>query len=255
MNNTTLPVLFIAHGAPNIVLTRDPVLSLWQKQASSISTPKAILVISAHWETSSFTVGGNLNQQTIHDFSGFEKELSQIKYKAPEACQLAESIANKLSITLDNHRGLDHGTWVPLSVMYPDENIPVVQLSVSPALGLDAHFSLGKKLSYLRKQGVLIISSGVIVHNLSLLNWQDYYAPPQTWAIDFMNVFYRLVENKNVSALCQLKHLIHVDKAIPTLEHYMPFLVALGAAENDEVNLFIDCWRFENLGMHSYRFG
>jgi len=254
INKTKMPVLFIGHGAPNIILQNDPVLALWKEEVSNILTPTGVLVISAHWETNKFTIGGNTEQKTIHDFSGFEKELHQFQYRAPSACQLAQSIGEKLCIDIDHTRGLDHGSWVPLSVMYPDENIPIVQLSVSPNLSLMEHYQLGSKLSYLRDQGILIIASGVIVHNLSLLNWQDKHAHPQTWATTFFNDFNQAVMDKELSALTNPYRFIHAVKALPSIEHYLPFLIALGASKNSTITPFSNYWRFSNLSMHSYRF-
>lgn len=254
INKTKMPVLFIGHGAPNIILQNDPVLALWKEQVSNILTPTGILVISAHWETNKFTIGGNIDQKTIHDFSGFEKNLHQFQYRAPSAYQLAQNIGEKLCLEIDHNRGLDHGSWVPLSVMYPDENIPVMQLSVSPNLSLKTHYQLGKKLSYLREQGILIIASGVIVHNLNLLNWQDKYAHPQTWATMFFNDFNQAAMDKEHSALTNPYHFIHAVKALPSIEHYLPFLIALGASENSTITPFANYWRFSNLSMHSYRF-
>ncbi len=254
MNKTKMPILFIGHGAPNIILQNDPVLALWKEQVSNVLTPTAILVISSHWETHKITIGGNTEQKTIHDFSGFEKRLHQFQYRAPSACQLAQSIGEKLCIDIDHKRGLDHGSWVPLSVMYPDENIPVVQLSVSPNLSLAEHYQLGAKLSYLREQGILIIASGVIVHNLSLLNWQDKYAPPQPWAAAFFNDFNKAVMGKEFAVLTNPYRFIDAVKALPSIEHYLPFLIALGASENSTITSFANYWRFSNLSMHSYRF-
>jgi 4,5-DOPA dioxygenase extradiol len=252
--NPTMPVLFISHGSPDIMLKKDPALADWRQQVAGLPQPKGILVVSAHWETASITVGGNEHRQTIHDFYGFPPELYEYQYSPPSACEWASDLSEQLGLELDNGRGLDHGSWVPLSVMFPDADISVVHLSVAPRLGGAAHFQLGQALAALRSQGILIIASGVVVHNLSTLNWRNPMAPPEPWAREFMAAFQTAVADADWERLFQPHSLPHGKRAVPTLEHYLPFLVAAGAAGQDSASLFCDEWRYATLGMHCYRF-
>ncbi len=253
--NKRLPVLFIGHGAPNILLQNDPVLNDWKMQLSNLSKVKRVLIISAHWETSKFTVGGNQNQSTIHDFSGFPKDLYEIKYSPPPDTEWASNLAKLLNIECDNQRGLDHGSWVPLTAMFPEQNIPVSQLSVAPDLGFEEHLQMGKDITKLREQGVLIIASGVIVHNLNYLNWQNINASPEHWANDFMDQIHTTIVKNDWDKLIHPLSLKNGVKALPTAEHFLPLLIAIGAAANDTAKAFCQVWRYANLSQHSYRFG
>ncbi len=253
--SSKLPVLFIAHGAPDILLQKDPVLDLWRQQALSIPKPHRILIVSAHWETNYFKLSGNRCQRTIHDFCGFSARLYDYKYKAKSNVGYTNLLAEKLDISTYNERGLDHGAWVPLIAMYPEADIPVSLLSVVPSLGCEAHFKLGQQLEALRSKNVLIIASGVITHNLSELQWGDCFAKPDRWATSFMSAFHSHVDSSQWSLLFKPHDLPNGARAVPTLEHYLPFLIAAGAAGKDKAVCFSDDWRYANLGMHSYRFG
>jgi 4,5-DOPA dioxygenase extradiol len=254
-----MPVLFISHGAPDILLRNDLIVDAWRRQAELISKPKCILVISAHWEADCFTLGGNRHQKTIHDFGGFAQKLYKLRYPSLSNTAFTDTLANELSrdfnIRVYHERGLDHGAWVPLLAMYPQADIPVAQLSVSPSLGTMDHYQLGQSLAHLRSQNVLIVASGVIVHNLNRLLWQQYMAKPDDWARVFMDEFQLCVNAKKIPELLSPHDLLMGSQAVPTLEHYLPFLVALGAANGDDAECFCDDWRFSNLSMHSYRFG
>jgi len=250
-----LPVFFIGHGAPNILLQQDPVLDEWKRQVIPVTGINRIMLVSAHWETSCFTLGGNQLQETIHDFYGFPNELYEYRYTPPSDSNWAEELAKSLNLEVDQGRGLDHGSWVPLTAMFPDEKIPVSHLSVSPRLGCEAHFELGKKLAKLRQQGVLIITSGVIVHNLRALNWNDSFAVPQPWAKLFMNEVQQAIDTKNWKALFEPHQLQGGDIAVPSLEHYLPLLIALGASQEEPITVFADVWRYGNLSQHSLKIG
>jgi 4,5-DOPA dioxygenase extradiol len=254
-NEKRLPVLFISHGAPNILLQQDPVIDTWKQQLASLTGIKRILLVSAHWETAQFTLGGNQQQATIHDFYGFPDALYEYRYTPPSDVAWAGQLADSLGIEVDHHRGLDHGSWVPLLVMFPDESIPVSQLSVSSTAGGEAHFELGEKLSDLRQQGVLIICSGVIVHNLAALNWQDSSAMPDNWASSFMQNVDEAIQSKKYTQVFQPQQLTGGKTAVPTFEHFSPLLVALGATGESPAKVFADVWRYGNLSQHSYRFG
>lgn len=255
MMNTRFPVLFVSHGAPDILLQDDPIVELWKQQAQSLPRPHRILIISAHWETRYFKLSGNRCQSMIYDFGGFSQRLYSLKYQAKSNVAYTDLLADKLDISVYNERGLDHGAWVPLMAMYPEADIPVTQLSVVPSLGCEVHYKLGQRLQELRSKNVLIIASGVITHNLAKLNWYDYYAKPDSWSRDFMTSFQDHVDNARWQTLFHPHDLPAGKQAVPTLEHYLPFLIATGAAGEDKAVCFCDDWRYSNLAMHCYRFG
>jgi len=250
-----LPVFFISHGAPDIILQKDPILIEWQDQVKNLKGIERVLIVSAHWETEQFTLGGNAQQKTIHDFYGFPDTLYEMSYSPPADEGWATQLATKLGLETNHQRGLDHGSWVPLTMMFPQANIPVSHMSVALAQDAESHFRLGQQLAPLREQGVLIITSGVVVHNLRYLNWQDTQAKPEPWASSFMNEVHEAIISKNWHKLFNPKQLSGGDIAVPTLEHYLPLLVALGASEEESSKTFADVWRYGNLSQHSYKFG
>jgi 4,5-DOPA dioxygenase extradiol len=249
-----MPVLFLGHGAPNILLESDPLLDKWRLLGEQLPRPKTILVVSAHWETQGFVLGGNRLQQTIHDFYGFPEALYEYQYPALDTVNMADELADRLGIATDHERGLDHAAWVPLIAMYPDMEIPVMQLSVSPAAGFAAHNTLGTQLSFLRRQSVLILASGVIVHNLSRLNWASYRGQPEAWARQFMVAVQGCLEKQEWDRLLDPHALSFGREAVPTMEHYLPLLVACGASQGNTPQLICDAWRYANLSMQSYLF-
>jgi 4,5-DOPA dioxygenase extradiol len=168
----TLPALFLSHGAPTLPLTDTPARAFLQQAGASLERPQAILVISGHWETEVPTVNAVERNDTIHDFGGFPRALYDLRYPAPGSPQLAARIAGLLqaagfACNIDRKRGLDHGAWVPLLLMYPQADIPVLQLSVQTHLGPEHHLRVGRALASLRHEGVLIIGSGSFTHDLS----------------------------------------------------------------------------------------
>lgn len=184
--NSTLPVLLIGHGNPMNAIVDSKYSSAWRDIAVSIPQPKAILCISAHWETDGTFVTAMPKPRTIHDFYGFPDELFQVQYLAPGSADLAERIrgmVHSTSVQLDDSWGLDHGAWSVLRRMYPKADIPVIQISLDRTKSADFHYKLGAELAGLRDEGVLIIGSGNIVHNLSLIQWNAPEAYP--WAEEF----------------------------------------------------------------------
>lgn len=254
-NANKLPVLFISHGAPDILVQKDSLVDSWRVQTEKIPKPKAILVVSAHWETVEPTISGNANSETIHDFSGFSEGVYKLSYSTPSAESLAYDISNKLSLKFNQDRGLDHAAWVPLLAMYPSADIPVLTLSVSPIKGCEFSYNLGKRLRCLREEGVLIVGSGGVVHNLFALDWVNVHAPPAGWAVGVMESVDSCVKTGDIDALLEPDRLLYSDQALPSLEHYLPLIVALGASENEQVSLFCEGWRYGSLSMHSYQFG
>lgn len=246
-NTAKMPVLFIGHGNPMNAIEENIFVEGFRKIASQIEKPNAILCISAHWLTNGTKVTAMPFPQTIHDFGGFPDELFQVQYPAkgsPELAKETKSLLATTSVDLDEKWGLDHGSWSILRRMYPEADIPVVQLSIDYSKPMQWHFDLARNLNVLRSKGVLIIGSGNIIHNLRLVDFQnmnkiDYGLD---WAIEARTTFndYLLKEN--------FKAIINYDKgssalkmAVPTPDHFIPLLYALGLKEKtDKLSLFND---------------
>lgn len=231
-----MPVLFVSHGAPTLPLEPGETGAAWRKIAKSLPMPTAILVISAHWETDIPTVSSVVQPETIHDFSGFPKALYELQYPAPGAPELSQTVAELLRqagipVQFSNTRGLDHGAWVPLSLMYQDANMPVTQLSLQPNKSPAWHIALGRALQPLREQGVLIIGSGSITHNLSAIFQHRQGEAVPVWVTEFCDWMAEKIQAGDVESLNNYRNLApHAVQNHPTDEHLLPLFVALGAA-------------------------
>jgi 4,5-DOPA dioxygenase extradiol len=231
-----LPALFISHGSPMLPLEDGRAHRFLKGYATELARPRAILVASAHWETAQPRLTASTAPETIHDFGGFPAALYQMRYPAPGDPALAERAAALLKAAgfaagLDPTRGLDHGTWVPLSLLYPAADIPVVQLSLQTHLGPEHHFRVGAALRPLRDDGVLIVGSGGLTHNLMRLQRQGGdTAPPPAWVSAFDQWVADRVAAGDVGALLAWRtEAPHAAESHPTDEHFLPFFVALGA--------------------------
>jgi len=231
---TRQPILFLSHGSPMTALGGDALSQVWETLAKRLVKPTAILMISAHWNTHLPMLGGSAQPETIHDFGGFPAELYALRYPAPGAPELAQRIKQQLGdagiVTgIDAGYGLDHGAWVPLRILFPAADVPVLQLSVQPELDARHHYALGAALSLLSKENILIIASGHMTHNL-----RDYMRPPagERPAADTRAfrewVHTRLMSGSN-EALLDWEHAPGAGYAHPTPEHFLPLFVALGA--------------------------
>ena len=253
-----MPVVFISHGAPDALLKAPDAVSSWREIAQAIPQPAGILVVSAHWEASQPSVSLAVSPPTIHYFSGFSPELYHMEYLAPGAPALAERVATALSgigLKTDLHpnRGLDHGAWVPLKAMYPHANIPVTQLSLTRNMDASANFKLGKKLATLRDEGILIISSGAITHNFGWLDWHaagDRAPLPKAQA--FSEWVAERLAARDVPALLDYRRAPYGAEAHPTEEHFLPLLVALGAAGENTPLRYQPHFAYGALSMDSY---
>jgi len=231
-----MPVLFVSHGAPTLPLKPGDTGAAWRKLGEQLHRPSSILVISAHWETRIPTISRTAQPETIHDFSGFPAELYKLQYAAPGAPEMAQTAALALQqagikVQLDDARGLDHGAWVPLSLMYPMADIPVAQLSLQPDRDTAWHIALGRALHPLREQGVLIIGSGSITHNLRALFKHPPGAPVPVWVTEFCDWMAEKIEAGDMEALGAYRSLApHAVENHPTDEHLLPLFVAIGAA-------------------------
>ncbi|MEN6601075.1 MAG: class III extradiol ring-cleavage dioxygenase [Bryobacteraceae bacterium] len=231
-----LPVAFISHGSPMVAIETGP----YQKALERLGRahrPKAVVVISAHWEShDEIRITSVAKPSLIYDFGGFPGKLYELKYEAPGAPDLARRISGMLrdggiSSTLDAVRGFDHGVWVPLRLMYADAGVPVVELSIPITRSPAELFRIGTLLSPLRAEGVLVLGSGGIVHNLRRLDWQHKGAPPQTWALDFDRWVAAKLDAWDVEGLFRYKTAApSAALAVPTREHFHPIFVVLGAA-------------------------
>jgi len=234
------PVLFVSHGAPTLPLEPGDTGAAWKALGVKLPRPKAILVISAHWDTPIPTVSTATEPETIHDFYGFPAELYKLQYSAPGAPELAKQVVDLLKraqipVQVDDSRGLDHGAWVPLSLMYPKADIPVTQLSLQSAKTPEWHMILGHALSPLRDQGVLIIGSGSISHNLSAIFKHPKGEPAPKWVTEFCDwIAEKIATNDAESLKAYRSNAPHAVQNHPTDEHLLPLFVSLGASDATE---------------------
>ncbi|MES2619131.1 MAG: 4,5-DOPA dioxygenase extradiol [Bacteroidota bacterium] len=241
------PVLFMGHGSPMNGIEDNIFSKRWAKMGEEITLPKAVLCISAHWLTKGTHITAMDKPKTIHDFGGFPKELFAVQYPAPGNPELAKeavSLVKKTSIGLDHDWGLDHGTWSVVKHMYPNANIPVLQLSIDYNQPMQYHYDLAKELAALRKKGVLIIGSGNMVHNLGMVAWDKLNDTNFgfDWAIEMNTKFKELITSKNHQSLIDYQKLgSSAMLSIPTPDHYIPLLYTLALQdEKDEVSFFND---------------
>jgi 4,5-DOPA dioxygenase extradiol len=232
-----LPSLFISHGSPMLALEPGATGIALNKLAASLDKPQAILVVSAHWESPDLRVSAASKPSTWHDFHGFPLPLYQIQYPAPGQPKLARQVIELLqqaglTAQLDDERPLDHGAWVPLTLMYPQADIPVVQLSLPSQLGAPLQTRIGQALCSLREQGVLLIGSGSITHNLAELDWQAAPEMIIPWAKAFRDWIVEQLEHGNTAALQDYLRLApHARRNHPSAEHLLPLFFAQAAGQ------------------------
>lgn len=254
-NTTTMPVVFIGHGSPTVILSDNRYTRAWRQLAESLPRPKAIVVISAHWLTRGKTLVTAIQQpRTIHDFGRMDARLFEIEYPAPGSPDLAQRITQQVShtrIALDENWGLDHGAWCPLSVMYPHAEIPVIQLSMDYTQPPAEHYALAQQLAFLRNEGVLVLCSGNVVHNLRLMQ------PPEEHGFGWAKRFDQAVVDGitgNQSGLLIDYAGLGDDAAlsIPTNEHYLPLLYALALVQpEDAVSYPVEGFAYGAISMRS----
>lgn len=237
------PLLFIGHGSPMNGIEDNEFSQQWETLGKEMKTPAAVLCISAHWLTRGTHITAMEQPRTIHDFYGFPQPLFEVQYPAPGHPALAAEAADLVHTTkveLDHEWGLDHGTWSVVKRMFPEANVPVLQLSLDYAYGPQYHYELAKELSALRKKGVLIIGSGNMVHNLRALNWQQP-AISYDWAEEMNATFKNLITTGDHAALQRYTSLgTGASLAIPTPEHYLPLMYILGLKDEQESVAFFN---------------
>lgn len=257
-----MPVLFIGHGSPMNGIEDNEFSRRWTKMATEIPTPKAVLVVSAHWFTKGTHITAMDFPETIHDFAGFPKALFDVQYPAPGSASLAnetKALIHSADVGLSHDWGLDHGAWTIIRHMYPKADIPVLQLSIDYTKPPQYHYDLAKELYSLRKKGVLIIGSGNMVHNLRMVAWDKLDAPEYgyDWALQMNNTFKELIGNKSHGKLINYSLLgKEAQLSIPTPEHYLPLLYTLGLQNSKEdVSFFNDKVVGGSLTMTSVKIG
>lgn len=256
-----MPVIFVAHGAPMLALEPDKGAEL-TRWGATLPHPRAILAISAHWERDEPTLGTLDHAELFYDFSGFPESLYRLRYPAPGARELAQRVSQLLAPTLGAvaqrpERRLDHGVWVPLRWLFPEAQIPIVQLSLPKGDQPDAAWRLGQLLAPLRGEEVLIVTSGVLVHNLGHLDWRRDAPVPQ-WAQDFDNWCMQALLDWDIAALRNYRVVAPQAKLVhPTPEHFTPLLVAVGAADAGphEVQFPISGFEYGSISRRCIQFG
>ncbi|WP_266206306.1 4,5-DOPA-extradiol-dioxygenase [Pontibacter kalidii] len=257
-----MPVLFMGHGSPMNGIEDNEFTQKWKELAKDIPTPKAVVVVSAHWLSKGTRITAMDFPKTIHDFGGFPQELFAVQYKAPGSPEIAKETAaliKSATVEMDHDWGLDHGAWTVIRHMYPEANVPVLQLSIDYTKGPQYHYDLAKELYNLRRKGVLIMGSGNMVHNLRMVAWDrlDDNAYGFDWALQINDTFKELIRNGHHDKLIKYEQLGREARlAIPTPEHYWPLLYTLGLkGSKDDVSFFNDKAVGGSLTMTSVKLG
>ncbi|MDQ8934631.1 DODA-type extradiol aromatic ring-opening family dioxygenase [Acinetobacter rudis] len=251
-----LPGLFISHGSPMLALNPEQVGPALARLSLNLPRPQAIIVMSAHWESDALEISHAIRPETWHDFRGFPAELYQIRYPAPGDPQLAERIIQTLAeanITAhaNSTRPRDHGVWMPLLHMYPDADIPVVEISLPRHFSAQQLYQLGQCLAQFRQQQILIIGSGSITHNLAELTW-DSESPTPTWAAQFSQTIVSALKNADYDKVLHWQSLPHIKRNHPSLEHLAPLFFSMGTGPR--FSLVHSSFSMGALGMDIYRF-
>jgi 4,5-DOPA dioxygenase extradiol len=233
---TRMPALFVGHGSPMNAIEDNAFRRAWTAAARAIPKPRAVLCVSAHWETAGVAVTGSDRPETIHDFFGFPDELFAVEYAAPgdtALCRSVGALVKGAPVALDPDRGLDHGAWSVLCAMYPDADVPVVQLSLDTRRSAAFHYALGRELAPLRDQDVLVLGSGNMVHNLGLIDFRRRGG--YDWAVRFDQALRERILDRDHAALVDFEALDPAATlAVPTPEHYLPLLYVLALQADDE---------------------
>ncbi|UOO88988.1 4,5-DOPA dioxygenase extradiol [Vitreoscilla massiliensis] len=260
-NTDTMPVFFFGHGSPMNAIEANEFTQTWQQIGENLPTPTAILAISAHWLTQGGTAVTAMAQpRTIHDFGGFPQALFEVQYPAAGSPALAHTVIDTVTMTHvheDMEWGLDHGTWSVLKHVFPQANVPIVQMSIDYSQGADYHYRLGQQLAALRRKGVLIVASGNMVHNLRMVSWQKPVdeAFGFDWALEANDSFKTMLNQRNHNSLIDWQNQGEAFRlAIPTPDHYYPMMYSMGLQESsDELTFFNDKAVMGSLTMTSYR--
>jgi 4,5-DOPA dioxygenase extradiol len=255
-----MPVLFIGHGHPLNAIRRNDFTAALERVGAALPRPEAILVVSAHWlSRNGIAVSATEQPDTIYDFGAFDPDLFRITYPAPGAPRQAERVAELLTapaVRVDRRRGLDHGAWTALRHLFPAADIPVFQLSIDIAQPPRLHYELAGKLFPLREEGIMVIGSGNIVHNLRRIDWEDEKAPTEDWARTFDETAKDLLLKNRHDDLIQYERLEFAAAAVPTNDHYLPLLYTIGLQQPGEtVQFLFEGFQYANISMRCLRIG
>ena len=251
----SMPSLFISHGAPSIAIEQDDFTRAVASFGESLRGARAIAIVSAHWQVRTIRVNAVAHPETIYDFGGFSDELYKIRYEAPGDPTLAREIASLLGgAALEETRGWDHGLWVPMRILLPDANVPIVEIAQPYPTTPAELLRIGQALAPLRDRGVAIAGSGGIVHNLRAIHLADKNAPVDDWAKEFDNWFATHLAARDFDTLTRYRDLApHANLAVPTPEHFEPLFVALGASrETDLLATIYEGFHYGNLSMRTF---
>ncbi|NCC76846.1 MAG: 4,5-DOPA dioxygenase extradiol [Clostridia bacterium] len=251
-----MPVLFVGHGSPMNAIEQNPLTRKWREIGQHLPRPRAILAISAHWFAPGTWVNDEVQPRQIYDMYGFPRELYELKYPAQGAPELAARVQSQAPCTVDNNWGIDHGTWSVLVHVFPDADIPVCQLSIDRTATPEQHYKIGRQLAALRDEGVLILGSGNIVHNLRRVDFNSEGGEPWAYTFD-QAVGDKIRQHDHVALLHPETFSPEAARlAIPTPDHYWPLLYVLGAARPDDtIESFNEICQYGSLSMTGYRFG
>lgn len=257
MNLLPLPGLFISHGSPMLALNPEQVGPALERLGLNLPEPQAIIVMSAHWESQALEVSTAVRPETWHDFRGFPEALYTIRYPAPGHPALAEHILHLLAEAgfaahANSSRPRDHGVWMPLLHMYPNADIPVIEISLPMNLSAQDIYKIGQTLKPLREQQILLIGSGSITHNLRELSWDGSHADVPTWASSFRNHVVNKLSHQDFDAVLDWQTLPHVQRNHPTIEHFAPLFFAMGTGNT--LSIVHNSFSMGALGMDIYRF-
>ena len=258
--NARMPTLFFGHGSPMNAIEDNDWARAWGAIGRDLPKPRAILSVSAHWYVPATAVTANARPKTIHDFGGFPKPLFDVQYPAPgdaELVQRVQELLSPLEVPADSSWGLDHGTWSVLCHVYPNADIPVVQLSIDSTKPPAFHYELGRQLRPLRDEGILLMGSGDVVHNLHSYAWGRHPVEPFDWATRFETLARKLMEQGDHQTLVDYDALGRdAELSIPTPEHYLPLLYVLGASFEGEAPSYpVEGMDGGSISMLTVRFG
>ncbi len=254
-----MPVLFVGHGNPMNAISENVYTRGWETMVRGLPRPEAVLCLSAHWDTGGLRVNTSPRPETIHDFWGFPRQLYDVNYACPGSPKWARETASLVTMTnimADGRRGLDHGTWAVIKWMYPDADIPVFQVSLDTSMPATFHYELGRQLVPLRNMGVLLVGSGNMVHNLSMMDMTEG-AAPFDWALEFDNLLKEAIDSREHQRLIDYDTLGRSSRlSIPTPEHYLPLIAILGASDPTEpVGYFNEYIDLRSVSMTSLKIG
>lgn len=253
-----MPSLFVCHGGPNLVLLKNEYTD-HLKELGKKYTPKAIVIFTAHWESNTLSISySNETYEMIYDFGGFQKELYSYQYPAKGSWEVAETLKDKLlragiQSQFDTRRGLDHGSWDVLSLMYPEASIPVVQVSINPKLSYEEQYRIGQAIHELGQENILVIGSGSTVHNLATIDWSTNKT--EDWAAEFDDWLIDKVVKNDLNSLHEFEKLApHARHAIPRNEHIVPLFIAMGSGTQSGPKLLHRSYDYGTLSYISFEF-